>query len=366
MTCIYGIPKSVESSIPVLKENNVTAICCNDPDKGFLLKDAGFEIFRTVGAFSAEPDDGTGSLCINVYGENFDWFGSNCPNSPGAKDRHIKRVLDTLSDGVCDTVFTDGCRFPSPGSGLIGSLGCFCPNCISEAKKLGYDLELSRQHILDLITILSDAPLYTYEDNGKLLQEKANNLKGVKDMFSFRRTVITQHMGSLKKTVKELYPESKIAMYIFTPAYAFLVGQDYRALADGIVDIFSPMIYRIREKNGIACLTHETEQIVSDISVLSKACRDDVCKTILSMFFPGSAEIDRGIEVLNGFLPETVGTETKSARRMVGDKPLMPIVWLEDDKLSETLSICRDNGADDIILFHYDTTKKDKYIKMSK
>ena len=358
MLWTYGVPQDLPHAILTLKRAGIKGVGGIRKDAAQALLSAGIGISKTVGAFSRLQGDSEELLCEDVFGEKYIWFSSNCPNAPGVAQRHIQRILAALEDGLCHQVFTDGCRFASPGSGLRAFLGCFCAHCAQRARELGFDIHLMRADTLLLWEDLSRrVPLES------LLENLAVDHPGFLQMFAFHREVISRHMQEVKAALRAAHPTATLGMYSFTPAYAGWVGQDYAALARVTVDVFSPMIYRFTENVGIACLPYETRQLCHDLSGFGYTL-EEVRRAVLPRLFVHPAEMRRMDGIFESFSVETVGQEVAKARQLIGNVGLMPIVWLADDDLPRVIRTCLDHGAEDVSMFIYNDTRKDPYLAL--
>jgi len=169
---------------------------------------------------------------------------------------------------------------------------------------------------------------------------------GVVDWLSFRARTVTAFVAQLAREVKGR--SKKLGGYLFAPALAPLVGQDYRALAAHL-DLLCPMLYRnCRERGAIAPVNTEIHAISTWFGE-----RGDEAAGWATGFFghPGErpTAAERLLEV--GLSPEAMGAETARARAMIGGRALVPIIWWDDALLDRTARAVEASGADGVSFF---------------
>ena len=236
---------------------------------------ASAEVYLWYNLLSDYPDQSIDEYIINSRGEVCTGWGGwtaqgqneveetfifSCPNHPEARRKTIASLKALLLAYPFDGVFLDKFRFPSPANGLQMVLSCFCPYCQQKAQSQGLDLERVRAELGDLI--LSDP-----RDGSGALK---NPTVWLDDLF-IDRPILSQFIRfrcesiySLVKDVRSLVNQMgrKLALDLFTPFLAPLVGQDYGSLSH-LADWAKPMTYR--KAYGPAGFRLEVESLIKGI-----------------------------------------------------------------------------------------------------
>ena len=181
-------------------------------------------------------------------------------------------------------------------------------------------------------------------------KETAVSQEGIRQWMAFRKHVVTEHIRAFVRAVKEVNPALPVGIYIFSPAIAPWVGQDYADLREVGIDLFAPMIYRHwKDADGPACLNVE---IAAMAAGLEQSMAPEVVREALERAC-GIPIPQGGSQAIfdQGFAPNVVGLETARARMMVGDAELWPILQLQDDRLAASESAARLAGADGVAFF---------------
>lgn len=300
----------------------------------------GFTLWRCLPAFSRryvqQPDE---NLAMDPCGRMHKWFGSVCPTLPEAQQGNLEHARRAAAEDGIAGIMIDGCRFSSPasGNGLDSFFTCFCPRCREKMAELGLDADLMAAAVAALQDLC----------HGK---EAEVSQEGIRQWMTFRKAVVTAHIRAFVGAVKEVNPTLPVGIYIFSPAIAPWVGQDYAALREAGIDLFAPMIYRHwKDADGPACLNVEIAAMAAGLeqSMDTEAVRlalERACG--LPMPQGGSRAIFD-----QGFAPDAVGLETARARMMVGDAELWPILQLQDDQLARSEAEAMAAGADGVAFF---------------
>lgn len=288
-----------------------------------------------------EPDH----LIINYKGvPSRGWGGSDgdddlaetfrfaCPNNPTAQDATLAELERLLLTYNFDGLFLDKFRYPSPANGLDEVLSCFCAYCRKAAADFGFDLD-EVQHILvdppvhqTLAQLNSQSPSHWLDD---LLGDRPL----LQAFIAFRAGSISRMVSRVQTLTQRLGVE--LALDLFSPCLAMLVGQDYRWLS-GLASWAKPMTYRLAL--GPAGLRLEIPALVSDIGHRIGSHPDEVWRWI-ERREPGLAgttnrsvidtgvplafiadEILRAIDLLSP-APVFLGLETVSIPGVIDIKP---------------------------------------------
>jgi hypothetical protein len=145
----------------------------------------------------------------------------------------------------------------------------------------------------------------------------------VAEWLRFRAAVITSVVAEVKRALQAQAPGKRLGAYLFTPALAPLVGQDYGALANH-VDVVSPMIYRFGD--GPACLPAE---VLALAALAPAGAQASLAATLRFLGLASAVRPDR--ELSQGMALDAIARESGRARARLGDvADLVPILWLDD------------------------------------
>jgi hypothetical protein len=166
----------------------------------------------------------------------------------------------------------------------------------------------------------------------------------------------------MRETIKGVNRDLVFGIYIFTPTLAPLVGQNYAALSEGVIDLFSPMIYRnFPRPDGPACINLELYDIAGWFDGDEAVIMD-----VLTGFFGVPPSPRRRLEDY-GLPPHSVGEETRRARSLIGtDTPLVPILYLDDPEIEASIQAAQDGGADGVSCFVYKEEWRESIIRAGK
>jgi hypothetical protein len=219
-----------------------------------------------------------------------------CPNNPVARQRtldHLGRMLDSYP---FDGIFLDKMRFPSPANGSDEMISCFCSHCRRLATEVGVDLDavaslFDRQEFANDLAWHSprriDAPAWSYSliDDRSLLAR----------FMRFRCDSITRLVAEVRA---EMHRRGrKLALDLFSPSLAPLVGQDYSALAK-LAAWVKPMVYR--KALGPSSLRLEVPALIDNLAALTGAATTDIdrwCADHLEGFDASSLQMIRATAV---------------------------------------------------------------------
>jgi hypothetical protein len=356
---MHGLPgPDQKANARFLAEHGFEAVVTGaDPASVEAGREAGLAVYACGGAYGKGnfPDD---FLSIDVNGNRQIWFGSSCPNRQEVREANIEWFAREAETDGLSGLFIDGCRFASPASGLEAFFTCFCPVCEEKGERLGFDFGRMKQDVTALYRMIGGRE----GEKGKrktswhrivtiptLLLHFLINHPGILDWLRFREVCTTEHLRNVRAAIKEVRPDMTFAIYLFTPSLSPLVGQNYALLADGVIDLFAPMIYRnYPPPDGPACLNRE----LYDISGWFEEDHLEILETIGQFFrlsLTTREELDRGLPT------EVVQTETARARALIGEESLLaPIIYLDDPEIEASIAATFAGGADGASFFVYD------------
>lgn len=352
---IYGLPEDDRAAraADLRRIGFDTLVVGMDREAAAAGRAAGLTAFVCTGTFTADPVKDAGLLAVDVDGIRRPWFGSGCPNRRELRARHFDRVREALAWPEVDGFYLDGIRFASPAAGLEAFTTCFCEACSACAGRLGLDFERMRAHVVqfrDRYLLNLDGFATLARPTG--LAGAMADLPGVADWLGFRALCITEYVGEIAALVRGLPGRKRLGAYLFTPAFAPLVGQSYAKLGTHL-DSISPMIYRLG--GGDSVLSTETAAMASWPSVATAGERSRAVRATLALCGLGQASATWTPGGLRrGFAPAVAGHQAALAAEVLGasDK-LAPIVTLQDRRLRETVATVRRSGASGISFFSY-------------
>lgn len=362
---MHGVDKNaVEDSFRILQERNFDAVVVSfDQDMIDMAQEYGLEPYVFSGTYSVtEEFNDDRYLCEDVHGNKHIWFGSTCPNKVPVRKYNIEEIKRMSSAKGVKGIFLDGARFSSPcsSSDFNSLFTCFCSDCQKKAETLGFDFKRMHRDVKKLYDMINnegkdrDTKWVNALLRGLDIVYFFQSLPGVLDWLNFRRVCTTEHIIAVSNAVRESKEGNLMALYIFTPSLAGLVGQSYLDLRKH-VDIFSPMIYRAYlQGEGPACLNTELARLAD--------------KFMLGLSIDGKEAV-RFVSYLTGFelsgykTPEDIKKglpisciekETAKARALLGTKSVLaPIIQLDDNRLASSIKAVKDAGADGVNFFLY-------------
>jgi hypothetical protein len=193
-------------------------------------------------------------------GENFMF---SCPNHPEVLQAVLSDLERQLDTYPFDGVFLDKIRFPSPANGIDEVLSCFCPFCRKAAAQEGLDLSEVSASINKI-----DQNRWKVDPNmGKIhpadwIARLFAGLPGdsrhiLQHFLRFRARSITRFVEEIERLTDR--KGVQLALDLFSPCLAALVGQDYPSLAR-LAAWVKPMSYQYA--NGPAGLRLEVPRLV--------------------------------------------------------------------------------------------------------
>jgi hypothetical protein len=166
-----------------------------------------------------------------------------CPNNPAPQRKTLRRLGELLGRYPFAGVFLDKIRFPSPANGLDEVLSCFCDHCRRAASAVDLDLDA-------VIKAIDDRDIDPQTSAARGGKDKATSwleaLAAANPLLSrflrFRTDSVTRMVAAAREEASRL--DRRVALDLFSPCLAQLVGQDYRLLSQLCVWA-KPMTYRV-------------------------------------------------------------------------------------------------------------------------
>jgi len=295
-------------------------------------------------------------LARRLDGKPAKWFGSGCPNNPKIRQASLRLARCAASMEGVDAVILDGIRFASPGEGIEVFLSCFCSTCRRKAEELGYDMPTMESSLRDLLKSLKrlTPPLLrsVVGWNSPIdLLDPLLRYPGILEWFRFRADCICEHVADVRRAIRSANPRCEIGAYLFPPSLSHLVGQDYRRLAK-LLDYVEPMIYRTGQ--GVACLNYEAARMAADMRERGRGLGQVEIQRFLFGLLGLGAEPETSISRLKeGISHTTVESEARRAMRTVEASKLVPILFLDDPMLEESVTGALKSGIKRISFFHF-------------
>ncbi len=206
-------------------------------------------------------------------GEINETFRFACPNNPDALETTLSYLERVLTTYYFDGVFLDKFRFPSPANGLQEMLGCFCKHCDQAAGKWGLDLDQVRSVLEHPQRTVGSASPKTDFPGAQWLEELLAGHSVLQEFVRFRCDSVTRVTASVRVLTDRL--GKKLALDVFSPGLAPLVGQDYATLRQ-YAEWVKPMIYRFAKGPAGLCL--ELPQLANDLARFIGCGLDDILK----------------------------------------------------------------------------------------
>lgn len=339
---IYGFDgKQPWTCAEALRANGIDAVVTGSADResADAIAASGLELYLCFGALRLRQGDEDTSLARDTEGRDVRWFGSGCPNDPEIRKKRLEAALETLlNTPSARGLFEDGARFASfaSGEGAETFFTCFCPRCMETMRERGLDPDAIRLSVRRL----------------SRRQAGPEDFPRLREWFFFRAETVRLYMAEFAEAVHSLPGQRLAGGFVFAPSLSGFVGQTPEAWQP--LDIVSPMLYRhYPHPDGPACLDHEWGGAMElcGIPVLKElnAIASEVSG--LRSLFPAEKSSHLREE---GFPPERIGAELTSLRgKLRSGQLLMPILQIDDPRLSETERCAASSGADGTGFFAY-------------
>jgi hypothetical protein len=223
-----------------------------------LLSDfAGMEDSDLVVNWRGEKSRGWGGWA-EAGSEVTESFRFGCPNNPSVRAKTLGRLRQLLEQYRFDGAFLDKMRFPSPANGLEETASCFCDHCRNAATRFDFDLDRVARALengfVDEVraTSIGSEPWLdaVFEPDGLIGR-----------FLAFRTASISALIGEVAQMLERM--GRRLALDLFSPALAPLVGQSYAELTP-LSAWIKPMTYRVAK--GPAGLRLEVPAIIEGIT----------------------------------------------------------------------------------------------------
>ncbi len=169
-------------------------------------------------------------------------FRFACPNNPAVREKTLRRLRELMGRYAFTGVFVDKIRFPSPANGIDEALSCFCEHCRSRARAADLDLDAVVKILADRAVAAPSLADGSPADARSWLEAIAFANPLLSRFLKFRSDSITRLVAELGDEMRSA--GRKVALDLFSPCLASLVGQNYRSLS-GHCSWAKPMTYRI-------------------------------------------------------------------------------------------------------------------------
>lgn len=163
-----------------------------------------------------------------------DEFYFCCPSNSANIEKFFIQQDETMNSVPFDGVFLDRMRYPSLSQGGLQILGCFCNTCTKIYKKHFLDLDYIR-HLLLYPKGENPLALSKFIDGAYVCADDEINA-----FLSLRAKIITEAVRKIQNHYEMI--QKTVALDLFPPQWAYLVGQNIRDLLP-IGEFVKPMIY---------------------------------------------------------------------------------------------------------------------------
>ena len=356
---IFGLPEERLKALKLLRVLGFRAVTIGKNEEAVAdIVREGLTAHVVLGSFSVDKDDLQGEeyLARRLDGTPVKWFGSGCPNNPRVREESLNLVREAASIEGVGAVILDGIRFASPGEGIESFMTCFCDECRRKAADFGYDMsqmETSLHGILNSIKGLTPAVLSSMMKWASPIDllHLLMRFPGVLEWLRFRADCIAEHVGDVRKVVRSTNARCRLGAYLFTPSLSYLVGQDYIRLSR-LLDYVEPMIYRTG--NGVACLNFEVAKMAADMYEYGSSLDQAEIQRFLFNLLGIDAEPGANIGKLReGITFGIVESEARKALNMVEASKFIPILFLDDPFLVESVCGAAAAGAKNLSFFRF-------------
>ena len=207
------------------------------------MKQRSVKVFLWLPVFSEYGEDAVAALDFlggrheNARTAADDDFSFACPGD-GANIRLASLYYDKyFNRHGFDGIFLDKIRFSSYGNGFHSAMGCFCDACRDFYEREGVDMDIFAEMMAKpqkdfLIPDALHGLDYTF----------INPL--MDSLFRARAKMIT---ASTRKVADVFHDRGlSVGLDVFAPPFAYLVGQDIRALSD-FATFIKPMMYNVTD-----------------------------------------------------------------------------------------------------------------------
>ncbi|MFH1759963.1 MAG: hypothetical protein ABIA63_02570, partial [bacterium] len=298
-----------------------------------------------------------------------------CPNHPDIPKYTNDLISDILSRYDITGIFIDRFRFPSFYDGIEGSFTCFCENCKKNAENLGLNLEEIQDDVKKLFDCIVTGDLEKFKTLTTDKSENTENtvsfqkLPGIIKWQKFRRSSVTGFVSGIYRHLKENFPDKKMGLDIWTPVFAGLVGQDYRALKD-YCDWIKPILYPINY--GPASLSGEIVFFIEKAAEFNPALNKDMLLKVFYNLFGFKFELTEDFNTFKsiGFPLGIYGTEYRAAKEMMGEEMEVnmgcPLIEAVPDEIEKRVKAVAQLGAQGVSYYCFEYATEQNLIAAGK
>jgi len=356
---VFGLPKDRGRALKFLRDAGYEAVTVGrDEEAVDAIAREGLKAHIVLGTFSVGRRNLQGEefLARRLDGVPVKWFGSGCPNNPQVRAVSLDLVREAASMEGVEAIILDGIRFASPGEGVESFMTCFCKECERKAYELGYDVSRMKRSLRELLKAVggltsSILRSITGWRSPIDLLDLLMRYPGVLEWLRFRADCVVEHVEDVRKVLKSVNPSCRLGAYLFSPSLSYLVGQDYRSLAE-LLDYVEPMIYRVC--GGVACLNFEVARMAFDIYKRgSNLDQVDVQRFIFNLLGLDSEPKETIEELKEGLSSRVIESETRRALNIAGTSKTVPILYLDDPLLKESVEGALRAGARGLSFFKF-------------
>jgi hypothetical protein len=183
---------------------------------------------ESVIGFRGRPAPGWSEVA-DVDEADGETFRFACPNNPAVRRKTLKALDRLLDRYTFDGVFLDKLRFPSPANGPEGLFSCFCSECRRAAAAAGLDLDEVQAALAGPARASAGSGDAALPRGAPWLEALLGDQPVLRRFVRFRADSVTALVNAAQNTVANR--GRALALDLFSPGLALLVGQDYPALA---------------------------------------------------------------------------------------------------------------------------------------
>jgi hypothetical protein len=155
-----------------------------------------------------------------------------CPNRPAVREAVLDHLFEQIRQDDYHGIFLDRIRYPSSVADPGRWLACFCDDCHRAAADEGIDLAVTQRHVKALLSKperVSGFLEALLGSPGAETPAHDTDLAALKAFLAFRARSVTRFVQAAAELIRA--EGLQVGLDCFSPAVAFLVGQDLEALA---------------------------------------------------------------------------------------------------------------------------------------
>lgn len=188
-------------------------------------------------------------------------FQQACPNNPLAVSTALQHLERLMNEYNFDGVFIDKIRYPSPANGFNELFTCFCQHCTVKAAQYDLDLQEVKIRLRDVNSLKKSLQVRSFSQEKAWQDQLARIHPTLQRFLNFRMVSINRVLIEINFLLKKI--DKKLALDVFSPSLAPLVGQDFGFMAT-LAAWIKPMIYRFG--HGPSSLRSEIPALVDGLS----------------------------------------------------------------------------------------------------